>query len=104
MANCLRGQRNGHSITNQRGSCWPEQLAEAGDPYDLAERVGALDLERIVVRDATVRHYGKVAENPGEQLVRSATVDAHERSTVMARSLVRVHRRHSRGQTPTPRC
>jgi GT2 family glycosyltransferase len=68
-----------------------------GEEYDLAKRVGALGLERIVVRDATVRHYGNVSENPGEQLVRSTMLHGRERASAMARARVRVHRRHARG-------
>ena len=68
-----------------------------GEEYDLAERVGALGLRRIIVRDAVVRHYGNVSEDPGEQLVRSTLVHGGERARLMARSRVRICRRHSRG-------
>lgn len=50
-----------------------------------------------MVRDARVRHYGNVSENPGEQLVRSTIAHGRERTRLMARARVRVHRRHSRG-------
>jgi GT2 family glycosyltransferase len=68
-----------------------------GEEFDLAERVAALGLERVVVRDARVRHYGNVSENPGEYLVRSTMEHGRERARLMARSRVQVHRRHSRG-------
>jgi GT2 family glycosyltransferase len=69
----------------------------SGEEYDLAKRVEALGLDRIIVRDARVRHYGNVSENPGEQLVRSTLVHGGDRARIMARSRVRVCRRHSRG-------
>ena len=56
-----------------------------GEEYDLAERVGALGLERIIVHKARVRHYGNVSEDPGEQLVRSTKVHGGERAHLMAR-------------------
>jgi hypothetical protein len=68
-----------------------------GEEYDLAERVGALGLERIIVRQARVRHYGNVSEDPGEQLVRSTLVHGGERARLMARSRVRICRRHTSG-------
>ena len=68
-----------------------------GEEYDLAERVGALGLERIIVREARVRHYGNVSEDPGEQLVRSTMVHGGERAHLMARSRVRICRRHTSG-------
>jgi GT2 family glycosyltransferase len=68
-----------------------------GEEYDLAERVGALGLDRIIVRGARVRHYGNVSENPGEQFVRSTLAHGGERAHLMARSRVRVCRRHSSG-------
>jgi len=86
-----------HEVLERVGGLDDRAFPLCGEEYDLAERVGALGLERIVVRDATVRHYGNVSENPGEQLVRSTMVHGRERATVMARSRVRVHRRHSRG-------
>ncbi len=72
-------------------------FAFCGEEYDLAERVAALGLERIVVRDARVRHYGNVSQNPGKYLVRSTIEHGRERARVMARARVRVHRRHSHG-------
>jgi GT2 family glycosyltransferase len=68
-----------------------------GEEYDLAERVGALGLDRIIVREARVRHYGNVSEDPGEQLVRSTQVHGGQRARLMARSRVRICRLHSRG-------
>jgi GT2 family glycosyltransferase len=68
-----------------------------GEEYDLAERVGALGLDRIIVRGARVRHYGNVSENPGEQFVRSTLAHGGERARLMARSRVRICRRHSPG-------
>ncbi|HTU37417.1 MAG TPA: glycosyltransferase family 2 protein [Acidimicrobiales bacterium] len=72
-----------------------------GEELDLSERVGALGLDRVVVRAARVRHYGNVSEDPGAQLVRSTMEHGTLRAHLMARSRVRVQRRHSRG---LPRC
>ncbi|HUE06862.1 MAG TPA: glycosyltransferase [Acidimicrobiales bacterium] len=68
-----------------------------GEEFDLNRRVGALGLERIVVRDAHVRHYGNVSEDPGEQLVRGTMHHGPQRARIMARARVRLHRRHSQG-------
>jgi GT2 family glycosyltransferase len=86
-----------HEVLERVGGLDDRVFPMCGEEYDLAERVGALGLERIVVRDATVRHYGNVSENPGEQLVRSTMLHGRERVIAMARARVRVHRRHSRG-------
>ena len=64
---------------------------------DLAARVAALGLDRVVVRDARVRHYGNVSENPAEHLVRSTMLHGAERARLTARARVTIHRRHSRG-------
>jgi GT2 family glycosyltransferase len=69
----------------------------SGEELDLNRRVGALGLDRIVVRDARVRHYGNVSEDPGEQLVSGTVKHGPQRARVMARSRVRLHRRHSHG-------
>jgi len=68
-----------------------------GEEYDLAERVAALGLERVVVRAARVNHYGNVSENPGQWLVSSTVQHGAERARFMARARVRVHRLHSHG-------
>lgn len=86
-----------HEVLERVGGLDDHAFPLYGEEHDLAERVGALGLERIVVRDARVRHYGNVSENPGEQLVRSTMLHGRERASLMARSRVRVHRRHSRG-------
>jgi GT2 family glycosyltransferase len=69
----------------------------SGDELDLGKRVEALGLDCVVIRDARVRHYGNVSEDPGEQLVRGVMHHGTERAHLMARSRVRVHRRHSHG-------
>ena len=86
-----------HEVLERVGGLDDHAFPLYGEEHDLAERVAALGLERIVVRDARVRHYGNVSENPGEQLVRSTMLHGRERASLMARSRVRVHRRHSRG-------
>jgi GT2 family glycosyltransferase len=86
-----------HEVLERVGGLDDRAFPLCGEEFDLAERVGALGLERIVVRDARVRHYGNVSEDPGEYLVRSTMEHGRERARVMARSRVRVHRRHSRG-------
>ncbi|MHB1583676.1 MAG: glycosyltransferase family 2 protein [Acidimicrobiales bacterium] len=68
-----------------------------GEEFDLGERVRALGLSVIVVRDARTRHFGNVSENPGEQLVRMAREHGGGRAFLSARSRVRVFRRHARG-------
>ena len=87
-----------HEVLERVGGLDDRAFPMCGEEYDLAKRVEALGLERIVVRDATVRHYGNVSENPGEQLVRSTMLHGRERASAMARcGGVRVHRRHARG-------
>jgi GT2 family glycosyltransferase len=68
-----------------------------GEEFDLCARVGALGLDRIVVREARVRHYGNVSEDPGEYMVRGTMLHGTERAHLMARSRVRVHQNHSHG-------
>jgi GT2 family glycosyltransferase len=84
-------------VLEQVGGLDDLEFPLCGEEFDLGERVGALGLDRIVVRDARVRHYGNVSENPGEQLVRSTMEHGPQRAHLMARSRVRVHRRHSHG-------
>ena len=68
-----------------------------GEEFDLAERVGALGLERVVIPGARVSHFGNVSENPGAWLVSATSQHGAERARSMSRSRVRVHRRHSHG-------
>jgi GT2 family glycosyltransferase len=68
-----------------------------GEEFDLGERVSALGLDRIVVREARIRHYGNVSENHGEHMVRNMLQHGPQRVRLMARSRVRVHRRYANG-------
>lgn len=68
-----------------------------GEELDLAERVSALGLEKVVVGGARVRHYGNVSEDPGAWLVSSVLQHGGQRAHLMARSRVWVHRRHGHG-------
>ncbi len=70
-----------HEVLERVGGLDDRAFPMCGEEYDLAERVEALGLERIIVRDATVRHYGNVSENPGEQLVRSTMLHGRERAS-----------------------
>jgi GT2 family glycosyltransferase len=86
-----------HEVLDRVGGLDDRAFPLCGEEFDLVQRVAGLGLERIVVRDARVRHYGNVSENPGRYLVRSTIEHGQERARVMARARVRVHRRHSRG-------
>jgi GT2 family glycosyltransferase len=68
-----------------------------GEELDLAERVSALGLEKVVIGGARIRHYGNVSEDPGAWLVSSVLQHGGHRAHLMARSRVLVHRRHGRG-------
>jgi GT2 family glycosyltransferase len=86
-----------HEVLERVGGLDDRAFPLYGEEHDLAARVGALGLDTIVVRDARVRHYGNVSENPGEQLVRSTMLHGRQRASLMARARVRVHRRHTHG-------
>ena len=69
-----------------------------GEEYDLAERVGALGLDRIIVREARGASLRQRLRGPGRatrpQHLGPRSANGH---CLMARSRVRVRRRHARG-------
>ena len=89
-----------HDVLEILGGLDEGSFPMCGEEYDLAARVAELGLERVVVRDARVRHYGNVSENPGRYMVRSTMQHGQERARLMARARVRVHQRHARWPGP----
>lgn len=84
-------------VLEQLGGLDDRTFPMCGEELDLAERVTALGLYKIVVGGARIRHYGNVSEEPGAWLVSSVLQHGSERVHLMARSRVWVHRRHGRG-------
>lgn len=50
-----------------------------GEEEDLANRVAYAGLERVIIRNATVRHFGNVSENPGSYLISGMVRHGQER-------------------------
>ncbi|MHB1774927.1 MAG: glycosyltransferase family 2 protein [Acidimicrobiales bacterium] len=91
-AYCLRRE-----VLERVGGLDHSTFPMCGEELDLAERVSALGLEKVVVGGARIRHYGNVSEDPGAWLVSSVLQHGGHRAHLMARSRVWVHRRHGRG-------
>jgi GT2 family glycosyltransferase len=67
------------------------------DEADLGARIGELGLQRIVVRNARVRHYGWVKLSVGDTMVRATHINGPDRARWLARNRIRFHALHYGG-------